>query len=205
MTLQSPGYSDKHAAATRGTPREERHEDHLEGFGSGFGLGRTDRAVCAQIADRIVAIVNEDVITLSELNAAFEPYAARINATYRGGDKDKVMAEGRTAILNRMIDNKLIEQQSKQSGLTVKDDEAMNVIRGCWPRKKWSWTSLSRSSNGTVPVWMPTGRRSRTSSCASASSAVKSSRRSWSSTRRWAPTTRSTRTSMRARRPSGYG
>ena len=92
--------------------------------------------VCAQIADRIVAIVNEDVITLSELNAAFEPYAARINATYRGGDKAKVMAEGRTAILNRMIDNKLIEQQSKQSGLTVKDDEAMNVIRGMLASKK---------------------------------------------------------------------
>jgi parvulin-like peptidyl-prolyl isomerase len=46
------------------------------------------------------------------------------------------MAEGRTAILNRMIDNKLIEQQSKQSGITVKDDEVMNVIRGILASKK---------------------------------------------------------------------
>jgi parvulin-like peptidyl-prolyl isomerase len=85
--------------------------------------------VWGEIVDRIVAIVNDDVITLSELNNTFEPYMKRIEANLTGADRDKVVAEGRTAILNRMIDNKLIEQEAKKSGITVKDDEVMGVVR----------------------------------------------------------------------------
>jgi len=84
----------------------------------------------ADIVDRIVAVVNEDIITLSDLNLAFTPYMGRIDDTYKGNDKAKVIAEGRLAILNRMIDNKLIEQQAKKSGLTIKDEEVMAAIKG---------------------------------------------------------------------------
>lgn len=85
--------------------------------------------VSGEVADRIVAIVNDDIITLSELNTTFEPYMKRIESQLSGKDKEKVVAEGRTAILNRMIDNKLIEQEAKKSGIVVKDDEVMGVIR----------------------------------------------------------------------------
>lgn len=85
----------------------------------------------ADIVDRIVAVVNSEVITLSDLNAVFEPYMERINQQFKGRDQDKtkVIAEGKSTILKRMVDNKLIEQQSKKSGLTVKDDEVMTAIR----------------------------------------------------------------------------
>lgn len=82
-----------------------------------------------EVADRIVAIVNDDIITLSELNTTFEPYMKRIEAQLAGKDKEKVVAEGRTAILNRMIDNKLIEQEAKKSGIVIKDEEVMGTIR----------------------------------------------------------------------------
>lgn len=85
--------------------------------------------VSGEVVDRIVAIVNDDVITLSELNNTFDPYMKRIEAQLAGKDRDKVVAEGKTAILNRMIDNKLIEQEAKKSGIVVKDDEIMGVIR----------------------------------------------------------------------------
>jgi peptidyl-prolyl cis-trans isomerase SurA len=85
--------------------------------------------VSGEVVDRIVAIVNDDVITLSELNATFEPYMKRIEAQLAGQDREKVVAEGKTAILNRMIDNKLIEQEAKKSGIVVKDDEIMGVVR----------------------------------------------------------------------------
>ena len=84
----------------------------------------------ADVVDRIVAVVNNDVVILSELNAAFEPYMERINESYKGGDKTKVIADGKTTILNRLVDNKLIEQQSKKSGIVVKDEDVMNAIKG---------------------------------------------------------------------------
>jgi parvulin-like peptidyl-prolyl isomerase len=84
----------------------------------------------AAIVDRIVAVVNDDIITLSDLNIAFEPYMQRVEETYKGADKAKILTEGRMTILNRLIDNKLIEQQSKKSGLVVKDEEVMATIKG---------------------------------------------------------------------------
>ena len=95
-----------------------------------------------EVVDRIVAIVNDDVITLSELNNAFEPYMKRIEANLTGKDRDKVVAEGRTTILNRMIDNKLIEQEAKKSGITVKDDEVMGVIRDMLRSRKMEMSDL---------------------------------------------------------------
>jgi peptidyl-prolyl cis-trans isomerase SurA len=85
--------------------------------------------VAGEVVDRIVAIVNDDVITLSELNVTFDPFLKRIEAQLAGKDKEKVVAEGRTTILNRMIDNKLIEQEARKSGIVVKDEEIMGVIR----------------------------------------------------------------------------
>lgn len=82
------------------------------------------------VVDRIVAVVNEDIITLSELDSAFEPYLKKIEETYKGPDKSKVLAEGRLNMLNRLIDNRLIEQRAKKAGVFVKDEEVMDTIKG---------------------------------------------------------------------------
>ncbi len=84
----------------------------------------------AAIVDRIVAVVNDDIIILSDLNAAFEPYIKRVEETYKGPDKGKIIADGKLTVLNRLIDNKLIEQQARKSGIAVKDEDAMTAIRG---------------------------------------------------------------------------
>ena len=85
-------------------------------------------AAYGEVVDRIVAIVNDDVITLSELNNTFDPLMKKIEAKLTGQDKERIIAEGKMTILNRMIDSKLIEQEAKKSGLTVKDDEVMGFI-----------------------------------------------------------------------------
>ena len=98
--------------------------------------------VSGEVADRIIAIVNDDVITLSELNATFDPYLKRIEARLTGKDRDRVVAEGKTAILNKMIDNKLIEQEAKKSGIVIKDDDVMGVIRDMLKNKKMQMSDL---------------------------------------------------------------
>ncbi len=83
----------------------------------------------SKVVDRIVAVVNGDIITLSELETAFQPFKKRIDDTYKGSDKDKLIADGHSLILSRMIDNRLIQQRSTKMGIVVKDEEVMNTIK----------------------------------------------------------------------------
>jgi len=103
--------------------------------------------VAGEVVDRIVAIVNDDVITLAELNTAFDPFLKKIEASLAGKDKERMIAEGRTTILNRMIDSKLIEQEAKKSGLTVKDDEVMGVIKDILKNRNMQMSELIQALN----------------------------------------------------------
>ncbi len=84
--------------------------------------------VQAGVADRIVAVVNDEIITQSDLNAAFEPYRGKFEASYRGEDRDKARTDTQRLILNRMVDNLLIEQESRKTGITLRDEEVTEAI-----------------------------------------------------------------------------
>lgn len=92
----------------------------------------------AGVADRIVAVVNDEVITLSELNNAFEPYQERFTANYQGRDREKALGETRAALLNRMIDNLLMEQESRKTGITVRSEEVTDAINDMQKQRKVS-------------------------------------------------------------------
>jgi parvulin-like peptidyl-prolyl isomerase len=94
--------------------------------------------VGADIVDKIVAVVNEDVITLSGFNVAFEPYRKNIEENYQGKDKEAVLKQARESFLQRLIDNMLIEQEAKKAGvgIVVKDEEVMGVIKDMLAKDK---------------------------------------------------------------------
>jgi parvulin-like peptidyl-prolyl isomerase len=96
----------------------------------------------AEIMERIVAVVNGDVITSSELNSAFEPYKKRIEESYKGPDKEKVIAENRLALLNKMIDNIIIDQEAKKSQIIIKDEEVTDTINDFLSRRKMKMEDL---------------------------------------------------------------
>jgi len=96
--------------------------------------------VSAEVVDRIIAVVNDEIITLYEFNTAFEPYRKNIENTYKGNDKETVIKQTRDAFLQRLIDNILIEQEGKKSGagIIVKDEEVMEVLRDIIAKQKLS-------------------------------------------------------------------
>ena len=96
--------------------------------------------VHAEVVDRIVAVVNDEVITLHDLNTAFEPYEKNIESTYKGKDKDSVIKQTKESFFQRLIDNILIEQEAKKAGtsVTVKDEDVMNVIQDMLIKQKLS-------------------------------------------------------------------
>ncbi|MDP3097755.1 MAG: peptidylprolyl isomerase [Syntrophales bacterium] len=92
----------------------------------------------AGVADRIVAVVNDEVITLSELNNAFGPYRERFMANYQGPDREKALGETKATLLNRMIDNLLMEQESRKTGITVRNEEVTDAIKDMQKQQKIS-------------------------------------------------------------------
>jgi peptidyl-prolyl cis-trans isomerase SurA len=101
-------------------------------------------AAQAGVADRIVAVVNDEVITLSELNGAFEPYQAKLEASYAGAGRDKALTEARMTLLNRMIDNLLMEQQARKAGIVIRDEEVTGTIGDLLERRKISQDDLRK-------------------------------------------------------------
>lgn len=99
------------------------------------GLWLAAASAHAVMVDRIVAVVNNDIITESELETAFALFQKRIEASYKGPDKEKVIAEGRLHILSRMIDGKLIEQRAAKQGVTVRDEDVMATIKDLLDKK----------------------------------------------------------------------
>lgn len=99
----------------------------------------------ADVADRVVAVVNDEVITLSELNNAFEPYRGKMMASHTGADREKVLVENRMILLNQMIDNLLIEQQSRKAGIVITDQELMSAIADLLKRRNLSQDNLQNA------------------------------------------------------------
>jgi parvulin-like peptidyl-prolyl isomerase len=101
----------------------------------------------AEVIDKIIAVVNDEIITLYEFNTAFEPYRKNIENTYKGTDKEAVIKQSREAFLQRLIDNILIEQEAKKSGagIIVKDEEVMEVLQDILAKQKLSMQEFSKN------------------------------------------------------------
>jgi len=83
----------------------------------------------AEVVDRVVAVVNDDIIALFELNQAVKPYVDRIEALgYPLEKKRKVLFKVREDILNQLIDKMLTDQEIKRSKITVSEKEVDSAI-----------------------------------------------------------------------------
>lgn len=81
------------------------------------------------MVDRIVAVVNDDIILLSELNRVFDPYAENIRRRGLPTEEERAMLfKVREEILSHLIDQKLTDQESKRLGITVSDKEIDSAV-----------------------------------------------------------------------------
>jgi len=94
--------------------------------------------VGAEVVDKIIAVVNDEIITLAEFNTAFDPYLKNIEDNYKGKDKEALINQSKEAFLKRLVDNLLIEQEAKKAGksIVIKDEEVMDVVRDMIAKRK---------------------------------------------------------------------
>lgn len=86
-------------------------------------------AVNAEVVDRIVAVVNGDIIVLTELNRDSAPIVKKIKAEKLSPDREKEELAGyREYALNQLINQKLIDQEIKRYGISVSEGDIDNYI-----------------------------------------------------------------------------
>ena len=79
--------------------------------------------------DRIVAIVNDDVIILSELQREMSPFLPQLHAQFSGKEFQQQVTQLRHKLLVAMIEQKLQLQQAKKMRLTVSDREINSTVQ----------------------------------------------------------------------------
>ena len=85
----------------------------------------------ANIIDSCVAVVNEDVITLSELNEAGKPMFRRIAEEMPPEQLAEALKQARKTVIDKLIEKKLLIQQADLMNISVSDEEvdmALNQI-----------------------------------------------------------------------------
>lgn len=85
--------------------------------------------VFSEVVDRIVAVVNEDIITLSELNQALAPYVRKLEASGQSdAEKQQLIYNAAQQLLSRMVDQTITDQEARKLGMNVTDQEVDNAI-----------------------------------------------------------------------------
>lgn len=83
----------------------------------------------SEVVDRIVAVVNNEIITLYDLNRTFAPYANDIKALKYPPEKERqTLFQVRQDILNQLIDSLLADQLVIRNQITVTQKEINKTI-----------------------------------------------------------------------------
>ncbi len=85
-------------------------------------------AAHARVVEKIVALVGDDVILLSEVEDRAAPLLAEVAAIPNQGERDARSSSVRREVLDRLIDDQLLAQQATDLKLTVSNDEIDRAI-----------------------------------------------------------------------------
>jgi peptidyl-prolyl cis-trans isomerase SurA len=99
----------------------------------------------AETVDRIAAIVNEDIVLLSELEQAMAAFQRKMSQEgVPEAEQQQVLRERRKAVLNQLINEKLTAQQVARLGLKVDEAEIDATIQKIKQVNKLSDTALQQ-------------------------------------------------------------
>ncbi len=83
----------------------------------------------AELVDRVVAVVNDDVITSSEVNDEGKMFFQKITDQAPADEVASTLRRAREDVLNSLIDKKLIAQEAAKQKLTVSDEEIKAAVK----------------------------------------------------------------------------
>lgn len=89
-----------------------------------LGTALSRPAAAAEVVDRIVAVVNDDIISLFELERMVAPYAERVRSLgYPPEQEREMLFKVRQDVLNELINQKLTAQETEKANISVRPEE----------------------------------------------------------------------------------
>jgi peptidyl-prolyl cis-trans isomerase SurA len=86
-------------------------------------------AAAGEIVDRIMAVVNDDIVTLSEFEELYQPYSRQAADREHLSDEDRVkLFKLRENVINQLIDQKLTDQEINRLRISVSEQEVDGAI-----------------------------------------------------------------------------
>lgn len=85
-------------------------------------------APAAKLEDRIVAVVNSDLIMWSDVKRELEPEQERIRRQHRGDELAERLKSAEYMTLTKMIERRLQLQEAKARGVEVSDQEVKQAV-----------------------------------------------------------------------------
>ena len=80
------------------------------------------------LVDRVVAVVNDEIITLSELEKTGDEYFKRIEANAPADKVDALVQKAKEDVLTGLIDKAIVRQEAQKLSITVTDQEIDTAI-----------------------------------------------------------------------------
>jgi peptidyl-prolyl cis-trans isomerase SurA len=98
-----------------------------------------------EIVDRVVAVVNDDVITQYELDSTVELILKRNEQNIRPEDRERITAEARKALLDRLIEDLILRQEARRLGIVVREEELTATIQEALAKRNLSIDTLQEA------------------------------------------------------------
>ncbi|MFZ5798225.1 MAG: peptidylprolyl isomerase [Desulfobulbus sp.] len=82
----------------------------------------------ADMVDRVVAIVNDEVITLSEVNEEGKAVLQRVAENVPASQLEDALQEARKTVIEKMIEKKIMLQEAEKANISVSDEEVQMAL-----------------------------------------------------------------------------
>ncbi len=103
-------------------------------------------AASVEICNRIVAVVNDEVITLHELNGKIKELTGAETSDLEKQDKEAYI-DARRKVLDLLINEKITQEKVKEIGIEVTPGEMDSAIEGIKKRNSWTQEDLTAGLN----------------------------------------------------------
>jgi parvulin-like peptidyl-prolyl isomerase len=110
----------------------------------------------AEVVERILAVVNDEVVTEQDLEIVMAPVMAQYRTMFTGSEYDAKAAEARKEFLSKVIDDKLILGEAKRKQVIVKEDEVdamMADVRNKFPNREAFLGALGEQGMTEKKLW----------------------------------------------------
>ena len=110
----------------------------------------------AEVVERILAVVNDEIVTEQDLEIVMAPVVAQYRTMYTGAEYDEKVKEARQEFLSKVMDDKLVLGEAKRKLVIVKDeevDEMMIEVRNKFPTREAFLSAIEEQGLTEKKLW----------------------------------------------------